>query len=63
MTNTRTPSATVKFYDMQDGAVMTEVDMHGGYKGTPAQTEAAKSYIIDVGIRVSAWVDSKANHS
>ena len=42
MTNTRTPSATVKFYDMPDGTVETEVDMHGGYTGTESQKDAAR---------------------
>ncbi len=47
MTSDRTPSATVKFYDMSDGTVMTEVDMNGGYKGTPAQKISARIHIID----------------
>ena len=42
MTNTRTPSATVRFYDMPDGTVMTEVDMHEGYAGTNAQKMALR---------------------
>lgn len=41
MTNTRTPSATVKFYDMPDGTVETDFDMHDGYIGTNAQKKAA----------------------
>lgn len=41
MTNTRTLAATVKFYDMPDGTVETEVDMHGGYTGTNGQKKAA----------------------
>ncbi len=41
-TDIRTPSATVKFYDMPDGTVMTEVDMCGEYKGTDAQKLALR---------------------
>jgi hypothetical protein len=37
------PAATVKFYDMSNGTVLVEVGMHGDYKGTKAQIEAAKS--------------------
>jgi hypothetical protein len=34
------PSATVNFYDMPDGMVMTAVDMYGEYRGTEAQKMA-----------------------
>lgn len=36
------PAATVKFYDMPDGTVMTEVDMCGEYRVTAAQKLALR---------------------
>jgi hypothetical protein len=44
------PSATVKFYDMPDGSVMTEVDIHSGYSGTNAQ-KTALSYKLNFNIK------------
>jgi hypothetical protein len=44
--NTRTPSATVRFYDMPDGTVGIDVEHIGRYKRTKAQVCALKS--VDV---------------
>lgn len=52
MTNTRTPSATVKFYDMPDGTVGIEVEHIDGYKRTKAQVVALQS--VDMA-RLSAY--------
>jgi hypothetical protein len=36
------PAATVNFYDLPDGTVMTEANMHSGYSGTEAQKIALR---------------------
>jgi S-DNA-T family DNA segregation ATPase FtsK/SpoIIIE len=41
------PSATVNFYDMPDGTVMTEVDMCGEYRGTDGQMMASRVICAD----------------